>query len=292
MSRTDTKAATEPLTPARARETALAAAEPDGYLAGLFAPAERRDAFWAVYGFAHEIERVRRAVSEPMLGEIRLQWWRETLDGVFAGAPRRHETALALHQATGFGLLRAPLDRLIDARAFDLYETPMPDLAALEAYCADVFGGPMAACANVLDERGASGLTAQLAREAGIAYGLARLVADLASQLGLRQVFAPEAILRDHGARPEDIVNRAWTPAVQAALQALREASLRRLEAAKPLLRRAPSAIAPAFLPAALTAGYLRASRRAGERLFEAPVRPAPLSARFAYFRAALLGRL
>ena len=54
-------------------------ADRDRYLATLFAPAEQRDALFALYAFNVEIARVRELAREPMPGEIRLQWWREAL---------------------------------------------------------------------------------------------------------------------------------------------------------------------------------------------------------------------
>ncbi len=63
----------------------------DRFLTGLFAPAGRREALYAVYAFNLEIARTREAVSEPMLGQIRLQWWREAIEEIYAGRVRRHE---------------------------------------------------------------------------------------------------------------------------------------------------------------------------------------------------------
>ena len=62
-------------------------ADRDHYLAALFAPADRRDALLALYAFNVEIGRVRDVAREPMPGEIRLQWWRDTIEGIYAGNP-------------------------------------------------------------------------------------------------------------------------------------------------------------------------------------------------------------
>ena len=64
------------------------AADYDRYLSALFAPACRREALFALIAFNHEIARIPEAVSEPMLGRIRLQWWREVLEAVYAGRAR------------------------------------------------------------------------------------------------------------------------------------------------------------------------------------------------------------
>ena len=68
----------------------------DRFLTALLAPANRRAALFALYAFNAEIARVREAVSEPMLGQIRLQWWRETIEALARGEVRGHEAAAAL----------------------------------------------------------------------------------------------------------------------------------------------------------------------------------------------------
>src|ERR1700720_1226840 len=82
----------------------------DRYQTALFAPAGRREALLALYAFNYEIARVRESVTEPMLGLIRLQWWREVLDAAYAGAPpRQHPVVLPLAAAIrDFGLSRGP----------------------------------------------------------------------------------------------------------------------------------------------------------------------------------------
>ena len=52
---------------------------------------------FALYAFNYEIARVREIVREPMLGQIRLQWWREAVSAAFSGMPpRQHEVVLPL----------------------------------------------------------------------------------------------------------------------------------------------------------------------------------------------------
>ena len=60
-------------------------ADRDRYLATLFAPADRRGALFSLYAFDIEISRIRDLAREPMPGEIRLQWWREVLEGAARG---------------------------------------------------------------------------------------------------------------------------------------------------------------------------------------------------------------
>src|SRR5213595_4172697 len=110
--------------------------DPDRYQTTLFAPAERREALLALYAFNYEIARVRETVTEPMLGQIRLQWWREVVTAAFVGEPPRHHlVAVPLTAAIrNCRLTRAHFDRLIDTRERDLVDEAPADLAALEDY--------------------------------------------------------------------------------------------------------------------------------------------------------------
>src|SRR5262249_19947316 len=77
-------------------EGLLRAADKDRFLATLFAPAEHRDALFALYAFNVEIARVREVVHEPVAGEIRLQWWSDVLDDAGRGEVAAHPVAAAL----------------------------------------------------------------------------------------------------------------------------------------------------------------------------------------------------
>ena len=115
----------------------------DRYLAALFAPDSHRPALMALYAFNIEIAKIRETVSEPTLGRIRLQWWRETLDGLFDARPRHHAVAVALAEAISrFGLTRRHFEHLVEGRARDFEDAPPEDLAALESY-ADATSGAL-----------------------------------------------------------------------------------------------------------------------------------------------------
>src|SRR5215470_902526 len=105
------------------------------WLTALIAPAPARRRLHALYAFNLEVARAREQVTQPTLGLMRLQWWREGLDGVYAGRPRQHPVALALAEVLGeVALDRQPFDRLLQAREADMEERPIADLTALEAY--------------------------------------------------------------------------------------------------------------------------------------------------------------
>ena len=107
----------------------------DRYLSTLFAPAPKRHHLLSLYAFNIEIARIREIVSEPALGEMRLQWWRDTIAALYEGNPGDHPVSQGLADAIKAGdLPQSAFQNLIDARVFDLYDDPMPTLNDLEGY--------------------------------------------------------------------------------------------------------------------------------------------------------------
>jgi 15-cis-phytoene synthase len=209
--------------PYRHCEQLVRAADKDRFLGALFAPAEKRESLFALYAFNAEVARVAGIVREPMAGEIRLQWWRDVLAGERAGEAAANPVAAALLDTVARHALPAePLIKLVEARAFDLYDDPMPTLAALEAYLAATSSALIALAARIL--AGDHLAIAQAAEPAGLAYGMTGLLR----------------------ARRELV-----------ALGDLRVRAGEQLAAFEVLLPSLPARAAPAFLPAALVPGDL-----------------------------------
>src|SRR5215471_7531519 len=132
-------------------EALLRAADKDRFLATLFAPAEHRDALFALYAFNVEIARVREVVREAVAGEIRLQWWSDVFGGVGRGGVAAHPVAAALLASMArYRLPPEPFKALIEARRFDLYDEPMATLAELETYAAGASASLVALAAQIL----------------------------------------------------------------------------------------------------------------------------------------------
>lgn len=108
--------------------------DPDRFAAAMAAPVDARRVLFPLYAFNLEVARAPWVASEPMIGEMRLQWWRDALEEVAKGGPvRRHEVATPLSEVLdteGAGAL----DELIEVRRWDLYSEPFADEAAFEAY--------------------------------------------------------------------------------------------------------------------------------------------------------------
>ena len=115
--------------------SSVRAADPDRYFATLFAPAPKRPLLFALYAFNAEVARIAETVREPMLGAIRLEWWRETAEGASKGVARNHDVARGLAVLFNQSAIAlAELESLVAARAFDSSAECFADFAALESY--------------------------------------------------------------------------------------------------------------------------------------------------------------
>jgi phytoene/squalene synthetase len=226
-------------------------ADPDRYFSALFAPPAARPLLMTLYAFNHEVARVAETVREPMLGAIRLEWWRETVEGAANGQPRNHDVARAL--AALFqerALTLADFEAIIAARAFDSDAGHFPDLAALENYLDATGGGLMRLAISIL------GGDPALARPAALAYGLAGLLRSLPFHSNRHKLYMPLDLLDAVGLTPDiffTLENDTRKSALmrQLALRA-RDHFLASRNGPK------PRAALPALLPAALVPVYIK----------------------------------
>ena len=247
----------------------------DRYQTALFAPADRRHALLALYAFNYEIARVRETVTQPMLGQIRLQWWREVLDAAYAGAPlRAHPVVAPLTAAIReFSLSRAPFDRLIDAREQDLAEEPPATLAALEAY-AEASSAPLIALA--LEALGAHAPALDMvARHVGTGYALAGLLRAMPFHARAGRTYIPADIADRENLEPRDYAAGRAGPALRAVMRTIADAAASHLRAAREQRADIPRSTFAALLPAVIASRHLARLEHAGYDPF-APALSAP----------------
>ncbi|HEX2941768.1 MAG TPA: squalene/phytoene synthase family protein [Rhodopila sp.] len=183
--------------------------DPDRFLTALFAPPDRRDTLLTLYAFNHELARAREVASEPPLALIRLQWWREVVEG----ADRRHEVASPLSAAIAAGSLSPDrLLPLIEARETAVYADFQTTADWLDWLRAGA-GGLAVAAAQAL---GAA--EPETARPLGAAYGVAGLLRSTGVLAARHQCLLPADLLAEHGLSPEAFVHDPAAPAARAAL--------------------------------------------------------------------------
>jgi phytoene synthase len=232
------------------------------YASTLFVPAAERRALLAIYAFNVEISRVREHVSQPLPGEMRLQWWTDTLGGSGHGGVEGNPVAAELLLAIrNFRLPVERLSRLIAEHQFDLYNDPMPSMAALEGY-ADATSSALFVLAARVTARASEEID-HLARHAGLAMGIAQVIASLPRDASRRQLFVPLQMLQQHGSGLEEVFSGKQTPSMRAAIDQLVGEARNHLKTALLLLGTVPREVRPVFLPLALAQRELKRMSRA-----------------------------
>jgi 15-cis-phytoene synthase len=215
--------------------------DPDRFLTVLFAPPAKRDALLALYGFNHELARAREVATEPTLALIRLQWWREVVEG----AVRHHVVATPLKAAIEAGLLsRDDLLAVIEAREVEA-QPGIESLADWRTYVLAGAGGLSVAAARALNAP-----EPEAVRPLGAAYGVAGLLRSWRLLAAQGRCLLPRDLLAEQGLSMEAAIATPEAGVVHTVLARLAdEGRVFLRQGAKTTLRGAPIAAA---LPAVL----------------------------------------
>ncbi len=263
----------------------------DRFLSCLFAPAERREALFALCAFNLEIAKTREVVREPMLGMMRLQWWRDSIATAYGeGAIPQHAVVQPVAAAiTAHGLTHAHFERLIDAREADLEDEPPATLTCLVNYAQATAAPLVLLSLEVLGVRATA--AAEAGRHVAIAYALSGLLRALPYHARQNRVLLPADLLKAQGVAVRDVIEGKAGAALKPVIAAVADTAREHLGKARALRREAPRAAAPALLGATLADMTLTALARADHDVLAGRVQmPHPLRpVRLAW--AALRGR-
>jgi phytoene synthase len=248
--------------------------EPDRYLAALLAPANVRGDLAALAAFSAELARIVQIVSEPMVGEIRLQWWRDALETMARGESAAHPVADALGGAMRrHHLPPALVQSLVDARSIELGIEPAADEQALEAYLGAAEATLFRLALLVLGMPAGPGQDATVSAAAR-AYGIAR---------------RPEIALPRPLAKPGP--GQGHDTAARDGLAMLRQEARSALATVRAGMHALEPGSSPAFLPLAMVEPYLRAQERMADPLHDV-ADVAPLTRVWRIWWANMRGRI
>lgn len=250
-------------------EHIVKSADPARYFANQFVPVTHRSDMFVLHAFDLEIRKITRTVREPMAGEIRLQWWREVLQGSRNAEAAASPLASAVLEFTQRHSISSQIwDNYLDGRIFDLYDDAVEDQAAFEAYAGQTEGTMLQLACLVLD-RGQSSSAAQVSGFLSCAMALwdralrpmlysespapAHLISNIAGYL-------PPQLRQDAGLQSNPYLG-AETVDSRHALSEICAATEAYLEKARMAADAVPATLHPAFLhtaPMVLSLSKLR----------------------------------
>lgn len=262
----------------------------DRYLTVLFAPKKCRGPLASLYAFNVEIARIAETVRKPMIGEIRLRWWRDAIESNKSGEGNPVLSALlsSIHQ---YDLPKAAFLRYCDARVFDLYSDKMPNIASLEGYCGETASALLQLSCQILD-KDAARQTTEATGHGGVAQALCGILRTLPAIKAKGQHYFPANMIESN---PDDFIQSSQVTAhnqeeklLGAAIALTRKHYQLFFESYKDL----PKSVWPAFLPLAIVPDALKQIEQKGIRCFKEYVTPSPIRHYILIAKAGLNGHM
>jgi phytoene synthase len=225
-----------------------------------------------------DVARIREAVTEVALGEIRLQWWSDTIDAIYAGELSAVPSVPGLAETIAEGgLSREHFTALLAARRADFADRPMATMDDLRAHAEGTSSRLMLLALEVLDVHGEA--AEQAAGHAGIATALVGLVR--ASRFLGRQgrLYLPTELLAAEDVPAEAVMAGRFTPALGRVVGQVLDLAEDHARRARARRRQVPRAALPALWPMSLAMAHARDLRRNGCDPFAPDPAVAPLRA-------------
>ncbi|MBW9067366.1 phytoene/squalene synthase family protein [Agrobacterium pusense] len=261
----------------------------DRYLACLLSPADRRNALAALYAFNAEIARIRDSVREALPGEVRMQWWRDLIEGNPHGDSQSHPVASALLETIErYRLPRPVLSDMIEARIFDLYDDPFEDRNALEGYAGETASALIQLASLVLSPEEAAA-SAEAAGHAGVAQAMAGMLLLMPLHRRRGQVYIPADMLSAAGLDRETFLEGTDRQRIGIAIELFAAHALDHIEKAR--RARISGSVFAAYLPVAISGPVITAARKAGAGVFEGEVQLSQLRRQWLLAKASFLKR-
>jgi 15-cis-phytoene synthase len=219
------------------------------YIAIQFAPEDKRSALYVLFAFNAEINRIVMIASDPLPGEIRLQWWREIISGERDGEARGHPLAEAL-----LGIIRthnlplAAFDRLLEASAFGLYHDAFPDTVSFEGWCGDT-GGALLQLASAIIGPDAANQASDASGHGGIVLAVSTVLAGLPLTRAKGQCWLPADILSACGLSRDSFAAGGNAALTANAVRAFAELGQKHFRLFALASERLPKSLRPVYLP-------------------------------------------
>ena len=168
----------------------------DRYLVAMFAPPAARSELMGLYAFNAEVARIREVTSEPLIGQMKLEWWREVIIAIYEGGqvPQGNPVVESLKEIVDFhNLSRVHFDELLNSRADDMLEEAPKDLLALESFAEGTSARLLWLALEILGVRDESSVAA--ARHVGIAWSLTGIIRAVLFHARVNRTMLPQDLM-------------------------------------------------------------------------------------------------
>lgn len=181
------------------------------YYSFMFLPPEQRQAITALYAFCREVDDVVDECHDVSLAQIKLEWWRQEVERIFAGTPT-HPVGFALQDVLRrFKLPQEQLLEIIDGMAMDLSQTRYLDFKGLQLYCYRVASVVGLLSAEIFGHEHRQ--TLKYAHDLGLALQLTNIIRDVGEDARRGRIYLPIEDLQRFGVPAKDILEARYSDA-------------------------------------------------------------------------------
>ncbi|KAG9094655.1 hypothetical protein FS749_012077 [Ceratobasidium sp. UAMH 11750] len=232
----------------------------EAYLCSYFYPRAAQPGYFALRAFNIELAMIRETVSKPIIGKMRMRFWRDAIESIAQNRPAKHPIAIALHEASQKANLSTyHLKRMVDARDADLDRDSYATLDSVTQYAESTSSTLMYLLLNLLHQ-GTSDTNTHAASHVGVAHSFATLLRGLPFHASRRRMVVPVEITAKHQVRQEEVFRMGGDAAgIDDAVFEFATAANDNLLTARDRFKdsRVPAEAMPAFLLAVPVASYL-----------------------------------
>jgi NADH dehydrogenase [ubiquinone] 1 alpha subcomplex assembly factor 6 len=242
----------------------------DRFLTAIFAPQPARDGVLALYAFNVEVAKVRESVTENIIGQMKLQWWRDVVTAIYEGGnvPQGNPVVEGLAATIRtYNLSRDCFETLLDARARDMADESPADVNALEAYA----DGTSASLSNlILEVLGVRDETSRAAaRHVGIAWALTGLLRAVLFHARINRFLLPQDLLAAENLSAHDLQEKRNADRIGVVIAQIARIAAAHLDKARTYRKNVDKRALPVLLPATLADQYLKGLARRNYDVFD-----------------------
>jgi len=242
----------------------------DRYLTALFAPPMVRGALLALYAFNAEVSRIREATSEALIGQIKLEWWREMIALIYEGGaePQGNPVVEGLASIVEFHKLnRVHFDELLNCRAADMSEEAPKDMLALETYAEGTSARLLWLALEILDVRDDASTSA--AQHVGIAWSLAGIMRAVLFHARENRLMLPQDVMDANNLGGQDALRRKNADKISHIIEQIGSVARLHLEKAKAFQGSVDKRAVSTLLLGVLAGQYLKGAAKRGYDVFD-----------------------
>ncbi|KAG8179593.1 hypothetical protein JTE90_001835 [Oedothorax gibbosus] len=177
----------------------------ENYLCTLLLPEPLRSSAFVIRAFNVEISQVRDSVSNSTIGEMRMQFWKDSVDRIFAGNPPEQPVAQEVAKVLStVKLSKTWFQRLISSRENLLHDKPFLSTKELENYCDH---SVVSVYFLLLQAAGLSNVQCDhAASHVGKSQGISNFLRGIPFNASKRRLFLPLEIMSKHKISQEGLL--------------------------------------------------------------------------------------